>query len=101
MTDEQFMYITGAGKSAVRDALQRLEDKQIIVRNTRVIEGKGRANRERIISLRRNYENVILKNNSCYIENQYIRDNEKDNKKIILEGTSPSKAKTQSTIRYY
>ena len=87
MTDEQFMYITGAGKSAVRDALQRLEDKQIIIRNTKVVE--------------RNYEDVILKNNSCYIEKQYIRNKEKDNKNIILEETSSSKAKIQSTIRYY
>ena len=66
MTDEQFMYITGSGKSAVRDSLQRLEDKQFIIRHTRVVEGNGRANRERVISLKQKPKSGILKNNIPY-----------------------------------
>ena len=79
MTDEQFMDITGEGKSAVRASLDRLEKKNIIIRKTQVVSGNGKANRQRIIRLQHNYCNAILnlckcyvENNLCYIENQYM-----------------------------
>lgn len=101
MTDEQFMYITGAKKSAVRASLQRLEDKQIIIRDTQTVAGNGHANKMRTISLCKNYQDAILINNSCYVEKQHIRNNIKNNEEIILAGINPAKAITQSTARYY
>ena len=68
VTDKQFMNLTGAKKDAVGKALQRLEDKQIITRDTKTVSGNGRANRRRILSLRKNYKNIILKGNSCNTE---------------------------------
>lgn len=60
MTDEQFMDITGEGKSAVRASLDRLEKKNIIIRKTQVVSGNGKANRQRIIRFQHNYRNAIL-----------------------------------------
>lgn len=61
MTDEYFMFITGEGKSAVRASLDRLEKKNIIFRETKVVFGNGKANRQRTICLRKNYHIAILK----------------------------------------
>ena len=63
MTDEYFMFMTGEGKSAVRASLDRLEKKKIIFRETKVVFGNGKANRQRTIRLRRIYHDAVLK--SC------------------------------------
>ena len=60
MTDEQFMNMTGAKKDAVRKSIQRLEDRQIIARETKTIAGNGRANRQRVLRLIGEYQNVML-----------------------------------------
>lgn len=63
MTDEYFTFITGEGKSAVRASLDRLEKKKIIFRETKVVLGNGKANRQRIIRLQKNHHDAVLK--SC------------------------------------
>jgi hypothetical protein len=113
------MNITGAKKDAVGKSLQRLEDNQIISRDTKTITGNGRANKRRVISLRKNYQEIILngkncnteksadairKNNCCNTEKQQIKDNKKIRENIImmhLEETSSSKHINPSTARYY
>ena len=61
MTDEYFMFMTGEGKSAVRASLDRLEKKKIIFRETKVVFGNGKANRQRTIRLRKTYHDAVLK----------------------------------------
>lgn len=75
LTDKQFMHITGAGKSAVRASLNRLEDDNIIALHTEVVTIDGKAKKRRYISLIKNYYYAILKGNTCCVENQYIKDN--------------------------
>lgn len=120
MTDDQFSHITGSKKSAVRSSLQRMEDREIIIRSTRVIEGNGRANRRRYLRVNEDWREAIseiaycyddklsdgmLINSRCYVENQQIKDNRKyniiDNKKIIMEETSSSISTNQPGPRYY
>ena len=100
MTDAQLMNITGAKSAALGEAFKRLEEKNIIVRDTKTISGNGRANKRRTLYLTKNYRDAILKNNACNVENQHIKDNSKDKENIILEEHSSSNTRTQS-IRYY
>lgn len=113
------MNMTGAKKDAVRKSIQRLEDRQIIARETKTIAGNGRANRQRVLRLIGEYQNVMLpekncnteksadairKNNCCNTENQQIKDNKKIRENINLmhlEETSSSKHINPSTARYY
>lgn len=99
-TDEYFMYITGAGKSAVRAALARLEEKNIIARDTKVVVEHGSANQRRSLYLQKNYQDVILKKDICYVENQHTKDNLIDKEKINLEEQGSSNAMIRP-IRYY
>ena len=101
MTDAQFMDITGAKNAALGEAFKRLENKNIIVRDTKTISGNGRANRRRTFYLTKNYRNAILKNNVCNVENQHIKDNLKDKENINLEEHSSSREGCSTTIRYY
>lgn len=101
MTDEQLMHITGAKIAAVRASLKRLEDKNIIVRDTKLVTGNGCANKRRTLYLQKNYREAILKNNICNVENQHIKDNSKDKENIILVEQSSPKERSNSTIRYY
>lgn len=115
VTDKQFMNIIGRKTSAVRAALDQLEEKLIIVRNKVSEDG---SKRRRTISLRKGYQERIKsgvlcddnktqhakpKNNDCNVENQHIKDKVIDNKKInlYLEETSSSKYRDSSTARYY
>lgn len=100
MTNEQLMSITGAKCSAIDAALKRLVNKNIIIRETKLVTDNGKANKRRTLYLRRNYRDAILKNNICNVENQHIKDNLKDKENINLEEHSSSSAKTKS-IRYY
>lgn len=104
MTDSQLMNITGAKRAALGEAFERLEKKNIIVRDTKTISGNGKANKRRTLYLTKNYRDAILKNNVCNVENQHIKDNlkdnVKDNKNIITEETSSSVERIQP-IRYY
>ena len=100
MTDEQLMFITGAKSSAVRASLKRLENKKILVRDTKLVTGNGCANKRRTLYLNKNYRDAILKNNVCDVENQHIKNNLKDKENIILEEHSSSNAIIQS-FRYY
>ena len=126
MTDEQFMDMTGAKKDAVRKSIQRLEDKEIIVRDTRTVAGNGRANRQRVLRFLGEYQDVILpnkncnaekttdamlKNPCCNTEKQHIKHNEnisekinnnKNSHSVCLEEASSSKhIINPSTVRYY
>lgn len=101
MTDAQFMDITGAKNAALAKAFKRLEDKNIIVRDTKTISGNGKATKRRTLYLAKNYRDAILKNNVSNVENQHIKDNLKDKEKIILEEHSSSREKCSTTIRYY
>ena len=100
MTDEQLMFITGAKRSAVRASLNRLEDKNILVRDTKLVVGNGCANKRRTLYLNKNYRDAILKNNVCDVENQHIKDNLKNYEKINLEEHSSSNTMIQA-FRYY
>lgn len=100
MTDEQLMFITGAKSSAVRASLKRLEDKNILVRDTKLVTGNGCANKRRTLYLNKNYRDSILKNKICNVENQQLINNLNKNEIIILEEQSSSNAMIQS-FRYY
>lgn len=96
VTDEQFTYVTGAQKSAVRASLDRLESMGIIKRVTLTTSKNGQKSKIRKIYLQPNYQRGILKNNIpseevyCnsnegilktsrrYIEKQYILDQQLD-----------------------
>ena len=104
MTNEQLMNITGAKCFAIDASLKRLEDKNILIRDTKLVMGNGKASTRRILYLRENYRDAILINNICNVENQHVKDKQKnklkDKENIILEEQSSSNTKTQS-IRYY
>ena len=68
MTDEQFMNMTGTKKDAVQKSIQRLEDKEIIARDTRTVAGNGRANRQRVLRFLGEYQDVMLPNKNCNAE---------------------------------
>lgn len=99
MTDEQFMDITGATLYKVRKSLDRLENMNIIERDTKTISGNGKANKRRTIYLKKNYHDAILKNDICYVDNQQTINNI-INKKINLEEQSSSRTTCKSN-RYY
>ena len=125
VTDNYWMNLAGIKKSAIGKALQRLEDRKIIIRDTRTVVGNGKANKRRIIRLRKDYQKVILnssncnaekeedamlENASCYTEKQPIKEKEKiiekkNNNKIshsvCLEEASSSKHIYPSPVRYY
>lgn len=103
MTDEQFVHITGAKRTAVKSHLKRLEDMQIISRHTETVFENGMVYKKRIIRLGRNYQQVISENDNTEVGKRPIKDNIKDNEKInvYLEETSSSKYISSATERYY
>ena len=108
MTDEQFMHITGAKRTAVKSHLKRLEDMQIIIRHTKTVSENGKVYKKRIIKLGRNYQQLISENDNNEVEKRPIKDNIKDNIKynekinrVYLEETSSSKYTYIPRARYY
>lgn len=119
------MNMTGTKKDAVQKSIQRLEDKEIIARDTRTVAGNGRANRQRVLRFLGEYQDVMLPNKNCNAEKttdamsknfycntekQPIKEKEKiiekkNNNKIshsvCLEEASSSKHIYPSPGRYY
>lgn len=50
-TNKQFAEMFGESESTVKRSLNRLEEEKLIVRHTRTVEGNGRANKQRVLSL--------------------------------------------------
>lgn len=102
------MYVTGETLYKVRKSLDRLEDMGIIGRDTKCVSGNGRANKGRIIYLKKNYRNAIFKNSTCnvendacYVDNRHIKDNLKDKENINLGEHSSPRERCNQAIRYY
>lgn len=108
ITNKQFADILGESESTVKRSIQKLDKLNIIKRRTIVVDGHGKANKQRILTLnkyeewkghieptkmeRSNVDNGRVKNDEWEGHNGPIKDNikdkEKDNKektKIILD----------------
>lgn len=103
MTNEQFMHITGASRSTVKEHLDYLDAMHIIIRHTEKDVRNGLVYKKRVISLGRNYQYVISEINNTEVEKRPIKNKENNNEKInlYLEETSSSKYRDSSTARYY
>ena len=117
LTNEQFAIMFGESISTVKRSLDKLEEEEIILRQTRTVKGKGRANKERVLSIRKtngelnsqcnvqkdeckvqndkmegsNSDNGRFKNNEWKVHNEPIKNNLKENKKENLKDNETKK----------
>ena len=98
--NEQFSKMFGESVSTIKRALDRLDDLKIIKRTTSFIEGNGRANKQRVLSINNhiewkvqyeptkegmegsNIDNGRFKSEQWKVHNEPIKDNLKDNLSI-------------------
>jgi DNA-binding Lrp family transcriptional regulator len=97
MTNKQFADILGESESTVKRSIQKLDKLNIIKRRTIVVDGHGKANKQRILTLnkyeewkghieptkmeRSNINNGRVKNDKWAGHNDPIKDNIKDKEK--------------------
>jgi len=102
VTNEQFSDMFGESVSTIKRALDRLEELNILKRDTTVVSGFGRANKQRVLSINNlnkwkvqnepsintmegsNVDNGRFKNDEWKVHNDPIKDNLKDNLKENL-----------------
>lgn len=100
ITNEQFSKMFGESVSTIKRTLDKLDDLKIIKRTTSFIEGNGRANKQRVLSINNyiewkvhnkptkegmegsNIDNGRFKNEQWKVHNEPIKDNLKDNLSI-------------------
>lgn len=94
LTNKQFADIFGESESTIKRSLNKLEELYFIKRSTSVINGNGRSNRQRILSMNKcegqnepytmlgsEINNGRVKNNEWKGHNDPIKEKEKENKK--------------------
>lgn len=117
ITNEQFSEMFGESVSTIKRALDKLDDLKIIKRNNSYVEGNGRANKQRVLSLNNrskwkvqneptiepieemegsNVDNGRFKNEEWKVHNELIKDNLKENKKENLSKNADAKKETSS-----
>lgn len=107
ITNEQFSKMFGESVSTIKRALDRLDDLKIIKRTTSFIEGNGRANKQRVLSINNhiewkvqyeptkegmegsNIDNGRFKSEQWKVHNEPIKDNLKDN--LFIENANAKK----------
>ena len=108
ITNKQFSEMFGESESTIKRAIDKLEDMGIIKRNTYFIEGNGRANKQRVLSLNNsgkwkvqneptkimegsNIDNGRFKSEEWKVHNEPIKENKnKNKKKIELAALAPA-----------
>lgn len=70
VTNEQFSEMFGESDSTIKRSLKKLEDAKYICRNTHVVEGNGKANRQRILALGANKVTVGTPIRKCKGQNK-------------------------------
>lgn len=101
LTNKQFADMFGESESTIKRALDKLEELKIIKRDTTFVEGNGRANKQRVITINdrkkwkiqnepskemegSNVDNGRFKSEEWKVHNEPIKDNLKDNLKENL-----------------
>lgn len=118
ITNEQFAEMFGESVSTIKRALDKLTDMKIILRKTSFIDGNGRANRQRVLSINNrkkwkvqneptktemvgsNNDNGRVISEEWKVHNEPIKENLKDNlKNNLLRDDANAKRKTSNNQR--
>ena len=102
VTNKQFSEMFGESESTIKRAIDKLEEMNILNRNTVFIEGNGRGTKQRVVSINKrskwkvqneptktmegsNSDNGRFKNEEWKVHNEPIKEKEKDNIKDNLK----------------
>ena len=93
MTNEQFSYLFGESVSKVKRSLDRLEELNVVKRNVSFVQGNGKANKQRVLSLNKR-EKWKVHNEPCKIMEGHSEPSKSD----LVGHSEPSKIKMEGHI---